>query len=971
MSATLRILLVIFLYQNTFILMAQEVPRTLNFTKNDYHAQNQNWSIAQSPDGEMFFGNGDNLLQFDGVDWSKMPLPNKQIIRSVAAADSRSRIYVGGFAEFGYFEKNAFGNLEYTSLSKNVKFEKVKKEEIWHIVVTPKAVYFQSFSTIYKFDYQEVTVLSPPDNIMFLRPINGRLVLPVIAKGLYELMPDNQFHFLEGSGFLAKKIVSTILPFGNDGLLIGTARDGIFVFQNKQFKEWATSAQALSRDFQLNKGVQLSNGNYAFGTILNGVYLLKPDGSTVYHINKENGLQNNTVLSLHEDQAQNLWLGLDKGIDLVDLTVPVTFFQDRSGKIGSVYAAAVFNRKLFVGTNQGLFYKTDGSNENFKLLNGTQGQVWDVQKIGNQLFIGHNTGSFILNENNVLTKISDITGGWCLIKDPSVSAPNLTIQTSKTAAERTSNTVHRTSDELFLQGTYTGIAVYRKAANGQWSFVKKLNDFAEPTKKIAFDESGNLWAINAYHQLFRLKINKNFENMPEEGIYTEGSLSMKIGATLKYDFSKIGSHLYFKADNGYYFYDNSKGVFQKIKEGKASLDSLFITHHSSLFHHSSLSNFAKLYDGMDNDLLKIHTDFVEIFNKNNPITRLRLKLIPDYETVLSLDSSRYLFGLDDGYAIFNKKNPPSNAAFSPKPIIRLFAKDGAVFNFYPSDSAKKMLQLPPQYRALRIDVALPFFTDGARFSYFLTGQSTDWSILESATSHEFANLTAGKHQFRLKNDITNAETVVEFEILPYWYETIWAKIAYFLALIGVVFLLFKFHKIQLDNQRLRIEAAMLRELEQERIKADNDRLHFDNIIKSQELANSTMGIIKKNEILLDIKEQLDGLKSEHGARFPEKNYKKLSEMIETNLSSEENWRIFEKNFNEVHEDFLKRLNAEFTDLTAGDLKLAAYLRMNLTSKEISPLLYISVRGVENKRYRLRKKLNLHEEDNLSEFILKY
>ena len=153
------LLFVVFFNQNTQFLTAQEVPRTLNFTKNDYHAQNQNWSIAQSPDGEMFFGNGDNLLRFDGVDWSKMPLPNKQIIRSVAA-DNRSRIYVGGFAEFGFFQRNASGNLEYTSLSKNLTFEKVRKEEIWHIVVTPKAVYFQSFSTLYVFDYQQVTELS-------------------------------------------------------------------------------------------------------------------------------------------------------------------------------------------------------------------------------------------------------------------------------------------------------------------------------------------------------------------------------------------------------------------------------------------------------------------------------------------------------------------------------------------------------------------------------------------------------------------------------------------------------------------------------------------------------------------------------------------------------------------------------------------------------------------------------------------
>ena len=89
------------------------------------------------------------------------------------------------------------------------------------------------------------------------------------------------------------------------------------------------------------------------------------------------------------------------------------------------------------------------------------------------------------------------------------------------------------------------------------------------------------------------------------------------------------------------------------------------------------------------------------------------------------------------------------------------------------------------------------------------------------------------------------------------------------------------------------------------------------------------------------------------------------------MTSEESWRIFEENFNEVHEDFLKRLKQQFPDLSPGDLKLAAYLRMNLSSKEISPLLFISVRSIENKRSRLRKKLNLKEEDNLVDFIISF
>ena len=321
---------------------AQEVPRTVNFSKDDYRAHNQNWSLAQTADGEIFVGNGAGLLRFDGAAWQLVPSPNKQILRAVAA-DARGRVYSGAFAEFGIWQKDKFGNRIFRPLSTDVSFDRVRKEEIWHILPTAKAIYFQSFSTIYKFDFQRVTVISPPGSIMFLQAVGERLILPIIEKGLFELADDGTLHFIEGSQFLANKVVATILPQDGGGFLVGTAKDGIFSFDGRNFKAWNAAAQPISTDFQLNKGLRLSNGNYVFGTILNGVFVLKPSGETVFHLNKENGLQNNTVISLLEDHAQNLWLGLDKGIDYVDLNAPLTFFQDRTGKLGAVYSAAVFN----------------------------------------------------------------------------------------------------------------------------------------------------------------------------------------------------------------------------------------------------------------------------------------------------------------------------------------------------------------------------------------------------------------------------------------------------------------------------------------------------------------------------------------------------------------------------------------------------------------------------------------------------
>ena len=92
-------------------------------------------------------------------------------------------------------------------------------------------------------------------------------------------------------------------------------------------------------------------------------------------------------------------------------------------------------------------------------------------------------------------------------------------------------------------------------------------------------------------------------------------------------------------------------------------------------------------------------------------------------------------------------------------------------------------------------------------------------------------------------------------------------------------------------------------------------------------------------------------------------------MVDSNISTEDDWKVFEMHFDQAHENFFKRLKESYTELTSSDLKLAAYLRLNLTTKEIAPLLNISVRGVEIRRYRLRKRLKLSTEENLIEFLL--
>ena len=156
------------------------------------------------------------------------------------------------------------------------------------------------------------------------------------------------------------------------------------------------------------------------------------------------------------------------------------------------------------------------------------------------------------------------------------------------------------------------------------------------------------------------------------------------------------------------------------------------------------------------------------------------------------------------------------------------------------------------------------------------------------------------------------------------------------------------------------------ENEQQLMKLQNDQLSLDVDAKNKELAFSTMSLIKKDELLTLIKDDLKKTTDEGNKSM---SIKSVISTITKNINHEDSWNIFKDAFDTVDKDFLKKLKNLHPLLTPNDLRLCAYLRLNLSSKEIAPLLNISVRSVEIKRYRLRKKMNLNHENGLAEYIL--
>lgn len=929
------------------------VPYVQNYTKTIYQSGNQNWSVTRDEHGIMYFGNSEGLLSFDGKYWQSYRMPNGLIVRAVAA-NGNGKIYSGGFGELGYWENNKNGQLTYHSLNQLVpKKNQPINEEIWKIYVDKNQVIFQSFGSIYIYKDGKINVVKGLQPFLFLFKTGNRYFVEQVNSGLFELK-GNKLEYINGSNIMGNSGVLSILQLSANRYLLGTARNGLFIYDNGQIKPWNNQANDFLKTYQLNNGARI--GKYiAYGTILNGVIIIDTTGCVIQQINKSSGLQNNTVLSLYIDNEQNLWAGLDNGIDRIEINSPLYFYFDKTGRFGTVYSSIIFNNKIYLGTNQGLFYSDwiDSGNKrlfqsfDFKLIPGSQGQVWDLSLQDGKLLCGHNTGTFQVN-GDAISKIATISGGW---------------------------TIKKLNANQLIQGTYTGLVIYKKDKSGNWLFDHKVEGFGEPSRYVEQDNKGQLWVSHAYKGIYKVTLSSDLKKATAAKYYDKhyglpGSFNINV--------FNLDNRIVFASDSGFYVYDDISDRFSKYEELNKKLGSFarsnkiipalgkkywFINHG-----HVSLADFS--VPG------KMSID-------SNRFSILEGRMVQNYENISRINSSIYLISVDDGFVIMNDEDAlMRNDIKLPYVLIRRLEN---ITDKITPIASNGEIEIPHSENNIRISYSLPFYRqERIRFQYYLEGYSRQWSDWSIQSQKEFTNLDQGTYHFRVRAKINeqnlSPETILTFTILPAWYAGRIALVCYVLLLILAYFLVRKYYRKKLSRHQHQIQEKMRKEhdeyLKQESIaneqriaKVKNEQLQADLASKSRELANSAMNIVYKNELLQKISHEITQLKDSAGKKLSEDQLRKIQKVIDEGMSDERDWNLFESSFNEAHESFFKKLKAEHPDLVPNDLKLCAYLRMNMNSKEMASLLNISLRGVEIRRYRLRKKLNLEHDKNLVEFLM--
>jgi DNA-binding CsgD family transcriptional regulator len=892
----------------------------IHYLQNNFKINAQTWGIQTSPsNGLVYFATNNGLLEYDGLTFTTWETPDKKMLRSIKI-DSSERIYTGGFESFGYWEKASDCSLTYQSLSDSVEVH--QNDEIWKIYLQNNKVVFQSFTAIYVYDHNSVEVIPSPGFMLFMFQVNNQLIVQILDKGLY-YFENGTFTFIEGSDLFYQKKVHSIIPHGDTEFLVCTEKNGIYKKGNDGFIYWNTEVSEYLKYQNCNAAIKINPTVFAFGTILDGFVLTNQLGQILEHYNYGKGLNNNTVLSFATTIDNNLWVGLDEGINYINQSSNIAYYSTSTGSLGTIYTLLINNNKLYLGSNHGLFQSEihqTGNSINFGKLSfipNSQGQVWSLTQFGDQILCGHNEGTFEVN-NNQFSKISSVTGGWML----------------------------KPYNDYLIEGTYTGLIVFKKDNTGKWQYYKRLDGFNEPSRHLEIDYLGYIWVSHPQKGIFQLKPNESLDSIV--GIYSYTNLKKTIGLT---DVFKLNNRVVFSTGKEFYTFDyvNNKMVdFDVLNNalGPYKQSSQIIPFEKNQYWFVNKNKVALFKISIEFELTKIAEYNIE----DESMSGQDLAILP-------ANNQNFILSNRNGFALLNRMplvNSKKSSSVSIKSVV-FYGKNKSI-TLCPNENEIKIPYYMNNVTFLFSDPSAANISS-PQYQYRIKEIDDRWN---STQNHEilYFHLKPGNYHLEIANDTDSKPASTLFSITPPWYFNNWAYVIYFIITLAIVFLISSIIQNKLRKQRKLIEF----EIKQTSLET---RLQNTNV----ELMLTLRYLIQKNESLQNLRSEIEAVKNDP-SRFSNKFIHKLDAQISQGLELQtKEWKMALHNLKLSQEGYFKMLKERYPKLTNNDIRLCSYLRMNFSSKEIAHLLNISTRSVEISRYRLRIKLSLNHDKSLSDFLM--
>ncbi len=912
-----------------------------NFAPADYQAGIQNIDFAQNRELGLFVANNLGILSFNGILWGKHAFNTGKKQRSLAFDNNSNRLYVGSQGEFGYFE----GNWSYVSLLDKIPKNFLDFDEVWDVLLFDSKVYFCTFQGVYIYDGDSVSVI---------RRSGGLNRSFIAGNSLFTQSPTGALFEIDGRELIA-------LPQNGhtNQVVAGVIRNetGYVIFYNSGKIEFLNSPATMEPYAELisvlagkyvNHVLQISDGRIVISTQRAGLYIYDQLTHQIENISITDGLISNACLRVFQDHSGNLWVGMQNGIALIDINSPLRLINQNIDLQGSGYEAFEMDEGTYYTTSNGIYFLPKAANES-QFLVGTQGPAYGMQVINHKLYAGHHTGLFLLENGRALRRAS-CDGLW------QVKQLN-------------------SNPRYAIGGTYSGLHLFQMDVNGELRDAQKISGFNESSRFFEEDRKGRIWVGQYYKGLYLLTLSDSLNKAVVKKVSDSHALPIQ-----QYIFlSRIDDQLYICTTKGVFKLDQTtdqieeEQVFSKII-GKNWVYLLVQDKQKNVYVYSE--NLVGLFKQVSPG---------NYFYVPSSLFQLRQSFNNDLLSVSRNVQKGVLFNANEGF-IHYTPDLEGGASISNEPVIsKVYSvtEDSILYVRMPFQARLEKIEpirITEGIRVLQFIVESFKFKDvsNQQFRYRLSGFDEGFGAWTTASIKEYTNLKVGTYTFQVETFNSRGEIITGqpflIEVEPSFYKSPVARMVYIMLALFILYQIYRLQRQYYRGKQSRLEQAKqkeltqkqkeLQELKEEQIKSELG--HVNSL-----LAASTMNLVVKNEFMENIKEEIRQAKVTDKVEDKQRALERIIKEIDTTLKVQEDWKQFEHRFDQVHGDFLKRLTTEFTDLTPGEQKLCAFLRLKMDTKEIANLMGISLRGVEVTRYRLRKKFRLETQQNLAKFIMEY
>ncbi len=930
-----------------------------NYTRTDYGAGTQNWCIAQRADGWVYAANNYGLLEYDGSRWDLYGLWNSSAMRSICVTDDGD-IFAGGYNEFGLFESDGLGNLRYEPISTGLGEGEREFGDIWGVMTRGDNAYFTTHTTIYVYDRVSKAVRKVQSSAHIIdSAIVGDSLFVLRTDGIFRLSGSSFSDAIAGSEALAAEGLITTCAHGGK-LYVGTAK-GLYAYSAGKIERVMTEADDyVGRNTLYSLAV---NDSYiAQGTVMGGVALTRADGTKPRFFTTANGMQNNTILSLMFDQSANLWCGLDNGIDCVEMDSPMSQLYGTLSEYGTGYTSIADGDVLYIGTNRGLFkspFPIDDSQPTFNgsLIEGSIGQVWNLAKIGGHILCCHNNGLFELAGHEAMKPICKTDGFWLVRPFP-------------------------LAESVALAGGYDGLYVLRVTPDGV-KIANKLEGSPKQARTFEIDSNNRVW-ICTERGLERVTISHDMTHCSTEMIMEkpkDGTVYLNV---MKFDgriLVSMGNHSYMTDDNNELTDDDS--LLNLLDGPNAFYTCLSKDKDGNLWY-------------ITNNALKVRLltpQTGQYATKSTLVWDLPQFYAYGFTELRTIGDGQAIVSCIQGFALADVKNAiVKNRQMRPKLFIRQLTsisagEEGVIYGAsFPE--RKQDIKIPFNRNSIKFEYGCTqSFEKDLKYSCALSsdgeGEFSEWS---GQTEKEYTYLSPGEYTFsvRVRHDDGEiaARTSMTFTITPPWWLTWWAKAAYAVMALAAAWAASMAVRVHNRNAQDRVARQKEEEMRKQQeayaqqnllrdkliLQLKNEKIEDELKSKSQELSQMMLSALDRNELITRVKRDLTKVQEDLLAADAKQASKRLAQMqnkLAQDANTRVDWERFEQNFDIVNDSFMRKLQAKFPWISTNEKRLCVYIIMGMQNKEIAPLMNISVRGVEMLRYRLRKKMDMQREDDLT------